>query len=463
MTSKVTSSTVSEVKFASETDNINPLTLSDIKNGFAGCSGAGIPMTSANFNAVLNWITENIGLQEDIVVETIDDKKYLITKAKDGSRAKIEIVELIKGLRDSGVVTTGDLPKFGNGIKFDPENKNHYIGTGDGVTINESGDLSVLLSEKEGNNLRFIDGKLYQGTESREQLKNLFVDAVDGVDQDPLAVVGAGTREMPLRTLTYALSLADPNTNRAVFLHEAQDHRMSATQEITLKTGSVYIESYGTRYDALISSGIHDRRTAHETVHKEGLQARIVFEGVKTRPYLDYSEVNFLCIAVPNNTSLNIQFCGIHNEYPTLLEPLASVSNKRLAITRGSRIQTDTGGIVELEGVHFTSSALPTVSPTASNQSEVVSNLPLLGLVYPLYGSLDIRRVFGLQNDYKGMLVGSGFWEFPLSGSSNLALSSVGDLLPQITKKIRLTTVNNQNGVKQVLAPTVDVDPNLFL
>lgn len=369
---------------------------------------------------------------------------------------------------DGTQTENGDIPvvapmNIGKGLLWDPATKTYYVAIDDRTfEVDELGRLKLRISALEDNQLKVRDDGVYQGNKSRPELASLYVDAINGIDQDPLAVVGAGTREMPLRTLTYALSLADPNTIRAVFLHEAQDHRMSAIQEITLKAGSVYIESYGPRYDALISSGIHDRRTAHETVHKEGLQARIVFEGVKTRPYLDYSEVNFLCIAVPNNTSLNIQFCGIHNEYPTLLEPLASVSNKHLAITRGSRIQTETGGIVELEGVHFTSSVLPTVSPTASNQSEVVSNLPLLGLVYPLYGSLEIRRVFGLQNDYKGMLVGLGFWEFPLSGSSNLALSSVGDLLPQITKKIRITTVNNQNGVKQVLAPTVDVDPNLF-
>lgn len=103
MTSKVTSATVSEVKFASETENIKTLSLSDIKEGFAGCDGKGIPMTSANFNAVLNWIAENIGLEEDIVVETIDNKKYLVTKAKDGSKAKIELSMLIENILGEGL------------------------------------------------------------------------------------------------------------------------------------------------------------------------------------------------------------------------------------------------------------------------------------------------------------------------------------------------------------------------
>lgn len=100
MTSKVTSALVNEVKFASETDNINTLALSDIKEGFAGCDGKGIPMTSANFNAVLNWITENIGLKENMVIETIDGKRYLVTKAKDGSMSKIALgdgIDLING------------------------------------------------------------------------------------------------------------------------------------------------------------------------------------------------------------------------------------------------------------------------------------------------------------------------------------------------------------------------------
>lgn len=119
MTSKVTSATVNEVKFASKTENIKDLTLSDIKAGFAGCNGQGIPMTSANFNAVLNWITENIGVQEDIVVETIGEAKYLIVKAKDGSAAKIKLSTLIENLRDSGAITADDLELFQDAFSND--------------------------------------------------------------------------------------------------------------------------------------------------------------------------------------------------------------------------------------------------------------------------------------------------------------------------------------------------------
>lgn len=112
MTSKVTSATVSEVKFASGTENISDLTLSDIKKGFSGCDGNGIPMTSANFNAVLNWITENIGVESEIGIETIDGKKYLVVKSKDGSTAKIALSALISHLREIGVITSDDLKPF---------------------------------------------------------------------------------------------------------------------------------------------------------------------------------------------------------------------------------------------------------------------------------------------------------------------------------------------------------------
>lgn len=214
MTSKVTSATVSEVKFASVTENINSLTLDDIKKGFAGCSGEGIPMTSANFNAVLNWITENIGLQEDIVVETIKGKKYLITKAKDGSRAKIEISKLIEKLRDSGVVTTDD---FGDGLKFNPETSKYDVALGKSLTFNKNGDIDIksnpsggvvinndglaelALSKDDGNLLEIRKDGLYYGSVAEEELQNLYVSSSQGNDSN------TGTRESPLRTIQAAV------------------------------------------------------------------------------------------------------------------------------------------------------------------------------------------------------------------------------------------------------------------
>lgn len=244
MTSKVTSATVSEVKFASETDNINPLTLSDIKNGFAGCSGAGIPMTSANFNAVLNWITENIGLQEDIVVETIKGKKYLITKAKDGSTAKIEIVEFIKGLRDSGVLTTDDLPSFGNGFKLNVD-KNQYNGHVDERTFefDETGLLKLKLSPSEDNQLQIREDGIYLGKTPEQNA--FFVDYISGNDDNN------GTKDAPLKSIITALSRIKHGTiGTTIYLKEGQTHTIAHNGYITL-SASVEFRPYGDILDKL--------------------------------------------------------------------------------------------------------------------------------------------------------------------------------------------------------------------
>lgn len=118
MTSNVTSATVNDVKFASGTENINPLTMSDIKAGFSGCDGKGIQMTSANFNAVLNWLTENIGVG-DFSVEEIEGEKYLTIKGKDGSIAKIKLAAIAESLRSSGVITQEDLTIFQDAFSHD--------------------------------------------------------------------------------------------------------------------------------------------------------------------------------------------------------------------------------------------------------------------------------------------------------------------------------------------------------
>lgn len=246
MTSKVTSSTVSEVKFASETDNINPLTLSDIKNGFAGCSGAGIPMTSANFNAVLNWITENIGLQEDIVVETIKGKKYLITKAKDGSTAKIEISKLIEDLRDSGVLTADD---FGNGFKFNKKTNKYDVALGKSLTFNENGDIDIksnpsggvvinndglaelALSKDNGNLLEIRKDGLFYGVSPVIENKKLYVSNT-GNDDNP------GTKEQPLRTIGAAWRKVSPYQDQDIFIKSGQTHYLSVDDILIGRGGS---------------------------------------------------------------------------------------------------------------------------------------------------------------------------------------------------------------------------------
>lgn len=48
---------MTETVFASDTTNIGTVTTSDLEGGFGGCGGDGIPMTSANFNKVINWLS----------------------------------------------------------------------------------------------------------------------------------------------------------------------------------------------------------------------------------------------------------------------------------------------------------------------------------------------------------------------------------------------------------------------
>lgn len=204
MTSKVTSATVNEVKFASKTENIKDLTLSDIKTGFAGCDGQGIPMTSANFNAVLNWITENIGLQEDIVVETIGEAKYLTVKAKDGSTAKIKLETLIEMLRDEGLLTIDD-------IKLDK------------TLQRKESTLGVKLSEDDGNLLEERKNGLYYGIKPPKDTSNLYVSSSQGDDKN------AGTKESPLRTINEAFKRNRANQHFRVNLYEDDIHEWRAS------------------------------------------------------------------------------------------------------------------------------------------------------------------------------------------------------------------------------------------
>lgn len=48
---------MTETVFASDTTNKGTVTTSDLEGGFGGCGGDGLPMTSANFNKVIGWLS----------------------------------------------------------------------------------------------------------------------------------------------------------------------------------------------------------------------------------------------------------------------------------------------------------------------------------------------------------------------------------------------------------------------
>lgn len=490
MTSKVTSATVSEVKFASVTENINSLTLDDIKKGFAGCSGEGIPMTSANFNAVLNWITENIGLEADMVVETIKGKKYLITKAKDGSTAKIEIVKLIEKLRDSGVVTTDD---FGNGFKFNEDTNKYDVALGKSLTFNKNGDIDIKsnpsggvvinkdglaelsLSKDNGNLLEMRKDGLFYGEIAPPNVANLYVDAVNGIDQDPVVVTNAGTRENPLRTIKYAFSLIPEGKVHTIYLREEQTHRIDAATPITASSLSASVRFYGDKLDAKYA-GTPDNNiiVAKEFESENNLLPTVLFTGRReqeynvTDMYRKFPNLNGIYLSPRSSLTffgLNIHF-DLGQDF--VFEQINRGSSPSYSFVYPQFITAGDQSSLYFSRVALKVVGTPRVSGNkAGFEVQDLKQQDSQGLwrAAAVYGS-NFKFEVRLQRDLDSFpmyLFGVTGWLSPYG--SNVSISHVGaseNMQREIAKRIYNPTLDPVGDTKLVLAPITNIPGKYF-
>ena len=117
------------------------------------------------------------------------------------------------GNKGSVAGVTGVHPdNMGNTLVF--KGTAYNVNVGDTLTVGANGLVDVKLSKADGNLLQKRGDGLYYGIEPPTNLQYLYVDAVNGVDQHPDNVVGAGTRSKPLRTIRYAEEISLVGTSR---------------------------------------------------------------------------------------------------------------------------------------------------------------------------------------------------------------------------------------------------------
>ena len=100
---------------------------------------------------------------------------------------------------------------------------------------NAAGGVRVRVSAAGDNLLQQKDDGLYYGIVPPANVANLYVDAVNGKDQDPNVVAGAGTRTSPLKTFTYACQLSVNGTHRRIYLMADQDHIVDSAARAIVK------------------------------------------------------------------------------------------------------------------------------------------------------------------------------------------------------------------------------------
>ena len=165
-------------------------------------------------------------------------------------------------------------------------------------TINSS---VVPLSTSSGNLLTKDATGLYYGIEAPAETVHLFVDAVNGVDDEVTSSNSRGTRDKPLRTLAFALSQGPGGVNRTIFLMEKQIHfvgrrltkwnapytshsnmnnAFTYTQETgILRGGDITIHPYGPTIDSLpYRAGWPERLFSEQLFNQANTQ--LVFDGL---------------------------------------------------------------------------------------------------------------------------------------------------------------------------------------
>lgn len=124
------------------------------------------------------------------------------------------------------------------------------------------------ISEKAGNLLRLESDGIYYGIEPPKDLGNLFVDAINGVDQHPDDVEGAGSEAKPLRTFAYANRIAQLGTHRTIRLHTEQEHNCTPSNYFSFKAGKVTVFPYGSAFDEELKKAGGDNTIAFSAIAK---------------------------------------------------------------------------------------------------------------------------------------------------------------------------------------------------
>ena len=170
--------------------------------------------------------------------------------------------------------------------------------------------IGIRVSPDKGNLLQQRKNGLYYGIEAPPDLANLYVDAVNGVDQHPADVAGAGTRAKPLKTFTYANSIALEGTRRTIYLMADQNHIVDSANASVIKPGYLNVSPYGPIYDAYVT--VHTAGSAVFTAMRtDNKLPRLVLTGFRTYKWYGGTNTDVVALTSIYNQA-NSEFTGVH-------------------------------------------------------------------------------------------------------------------------------------------------------
>lgn len=345
------------------------------------------------------------------------------------------------------------MPKVGNSIQFSDDDA-----------------LEVKLSEQNGNLLQLADGGLYYGTKAPADLENLHVDAVNGVDQHPDDVEGAGSKGKPLKTFAYANKIAREGTTRSIFLHTEQEHICSTDNYFGLKAGKIFVTPYGSAYDEALVEGKGDINNTHQILVDNNKAPVLAFKDVEIKawPRLakthTYPNLNCFRIVV----GANIQFGGIilRNNLNVSISKHAEATTGAYKMGNLSRVLSDGGGKAFFNRCKFECVGTPQVGQfTDFNQDQFFTTIDgtktaITGFFSPEAGEYNVLNT-KMQDNMACMFVSHSGWGQAINSSLTVSLATTYEP-EKFAKRIYGAKIDTQNGVSMLLAPNSDVSAKLF-
>ena len=139
-------------------------------------------------------------------------------------------------------VTVVHPDNIGKGIKWDEATQKYQVALGDGLYIDDSGNVAIKISTLEDNMVRVKDGAIYQG--SVPDVGAYFVDAVNGNDAND-----GTSHATAVRTIYAALDKIKRGTNVTIYLRENQTHDVLSNHKYIY--ANVIFLPYGPELEAL--------------------------------------------------------------------------------------------------------------------------------------------------------------------------------------------------------------------
>ena len=327
--------------------------------------------------------------------------------------------------------------------------------------------IGIRLSSDNGNLLQQRKNGLYYGIEAPADLANLYVDAVNGVDQHPDDVAGAGTRAKPLKTFTYANSIALEGTRRTIYLMADQDHIVDSARPSNIKTGVLTVEPYGPIYDAY--KLVHTANIAVlQAMRADNKLPRLVLTGFGTYKWYGNNVTDIAQLTSIYNQA-NSGFLGVHIilDNAGSIEPTAP-ERTTLQAYHAARILNEDS--LTLSHSRITSKGTTVTSPqyvsgivsAYTKATGIISqfNKNFIGLMASSTRQIVDTIIINLIYESDNMFTSFPAWARDYYGSISLKLSGLTDNHDLTNYVFSKTFDDLPNGGKVLINPSTDVPSN---